>query len=101
LRGILHGPKKVIPTAWGDVKPGVKPHAKVVGETHSGCRGGRERDPDIGDLSGDLNLEGLDADQIDDPGGVTDQILAAQMEILAENEVSDGVEDTVGCRFGG
>jgi hypothetical protein len=33
---------------------------------------------------------------MDDLGGVTDGILAAQMEILAENEVSDSGEDTVG-----
>jgi hypothetical protein len=41
-------------------------------------------------------LEGLDAAQIDDLGGVMDEILAAQMEILAENEVSDSGEETVG-----
>jgi hypothetical protein len=41
-------------------------------------------------------LEGLDATQMDDLGGVTDEILAAQMEILAENEVSDSGEETVG-----
>jgi hypothetical protein len=33
---------------------------------------------------------------MDDLGGVTDEILAAQMEILAENEVSDNGEETVG-----
>jgi hypothetical protein len=33
---------------------------------------------------------------MDDLGGVTDEILAAQMEILAENEVSDSGEETVG-----
>jgi hypothetical protein len=43
-----------------------------------------------------LNLEGLDAAQMDDLGVVTDEIMAAQMEILAENEVSDSGEDTVG-----
>jgi hypothetical protein len=41
-------------------------------------------------------LEGLDATQMNDLGGVTDEILAAQMEILAESEVSDSGEDTVG-----
>jgi hypothetical protein len=45
---------------------------------------------------GDLNLEGLDATNMDDLGGVTDEILAAQMKILAENEVSDSGEDTMG-----
>jgi hypothetical protein len=34
---------------------------------------------------------------MDDLGGVTDKILAAQMEILAENEFSDSGEDTVGA----
>jgi hypothetical protein len=33
---------------------------------------------------------------MDDLGRVTDEILAAQMEILAENEVSDSGEETVG-----
>jgi hypothetical protein len=31
-----------------------------------------------------------------DLGGVRDEIIAAQMEFLAENEVSDSGEDTVG-----
>jgi hypothetical protein len=44
-----------------------------------------------------LNLEGLDAAQVDDLGGVTDEMVAAQMEILDENEVSDSGEDTVGA----
>jgi hypothetical protein len=48
------------------------------------------------DLFVDLKLEGLDATQIYDLGGVTDEILASQMEILAENEVSDSGEETVG-----
>jgi hypothetical protein len=43
-----------------------------------------------------LKLEGLDAAQMNDLGGVRDEILAAQMGILAENEVSDSGEDTVG-----
>jgi hypothetical protein len=33
---------------------------------------------------------------MDDLGGVTGEIIVAQMEILAENEVSDIGEDTVG-----
>jgi hypothetical protein len=33
---------------------------------------------------------------MDGLGGVTDEILVAQMEILAENEVSDSGEETVG-----
>jgi hypothetical protein len=44
-----------------------------------------------------LNLEELDAAQMDDLGGVTDEILPAQMEILAENEVSDSGGDIVGA----
>jgi hypothetical protein len=51
---------------------------------------------DRGRPFGDLKLEVLDAAQMDDLGGVTDEILAAQMEILAENEVTDSGEDTVG-----
>jgi hypothetical protein len=55
---------------------------------------GRERT--VGDLFFNLKLEGLDAAQMNDLGGVTGEIIAAQMEILAENEVSDSGEDTVG-----
>jgi hypothetical protein len=45
---------------------------------------------------GDLKLEGLDANQMDDLGRITDEIIVPQMEILAENEVSDSGEDTMG-----
>jgi hypothetical protein len=79
-----------------DVKPDLKPRAKTTSETRSRVPGGRERDPDVGDLLSDLNLEGLDAAQMDDLGGVTGDILAAQMKILAEHKVSDSGEDTVG-----
>jgi hypothetical protein len=48
-------------------------------------------------LIGNLNLDGLDDAQMDDLGGVTDDFLAAQIEILAENEVSDSGEDTGGA----
>jgi hypothetical protein len=48
-----------------------------------------------GGLFGDLNLEGRDDAQMDDLG-VTDQILSAQMEILAEIEILDSGEDTMG-----
>jgi hypothetical protein len=41
-------------------------------------------------------LEGLDAAQMNDLGGVTEFILADHMKILAENEVSDSGKDTVG-----
>jgi hypothetical protein len=41
-------------------------------------------------------LEGIDAAQTNDLGGVMDEILAAQMEILAENEVYHSGEDTMG-----
>jgi hypothetical protein len=46
---------------------------------------------------GDLNLEGLDAAQMAGLGGVTDEVLAAQTKILAENEASDSGEYTVGA----
>jgi hypothetical protein len=69
-----------------DVNPDEKPRAKTVRETRLWVEGGRERDLDGGGLLGDLNIEGL----------VIDEILAAQMEILAENEVSDSGGDTVG-----
>jgi hypothetical protein len=95
LRGILHGSKKASPNAWGDVKPDMKLPAKVVSDTLTGATGGRGRDSNMGG-GGDLKLEGLDDAQIDELGGVTDEILAAQMEILAENEVLDSGEDTVG-----
>jgi hypothetical protein len=50
----------------------------------------------VGDLFVNLKLEGLDAYQMDNLGGVTDKVLAAHTEILAENEVSDSGEDTMG-----
>jgi hypothetical protein len=50
----------------------------------------------VGGLFVDLKLEGLDATQMDDLGGVTDEILEAQMEILAENEVYDSGKYTMG-----
>jgi hypothetical protein len=96
LRGILHGSRKASPSAWGDVKPDVKLPSKSVGETLAGVSRGRDREATVGNLFVDLKLEGLDATQMDDLGGVTDEILAAQMEILSENEVSDSVEETVG-----
>jgi hypothetical protein len=96
LRVILHGSKKASPNAWGDVKPDMKPPAKAVSDTLHGATGGRDRFSHVGGFFGYLNLEGLDADQMDDLGGVTDEMLAAQMEILAENEVFDIGEDTVG-----
>jgi hypothetical protein len=78
------------------VKPDVKLPSKSVGETLAGVSRGRDREATVGNLFVDLKLEGLDATQMDDLGGVTDEILAAQMEILSENEVSDSVEETVG-----
>jgi hypothetical protein len=42
LRGILHGSRKAIPSAWGDVKPDVKPPSKSVGETLAGVSRGRD-----------------------------------------------------------
>jgi hypothetical protein len=50
----------------------------------------------MGGLFVDLKLKGLDAAQMNDLGGVMDEILAAQMEIIAENEVSASGEDTMG-----
>jgi hypothetical protein len=81
------------------VKQDVKPLAKAVSETFPGFVEGRERDPYMGGLLGDLKLEGLDDAHMDDLGGVTDGILAAQMEILAENEVLERRHR--GCIFGG
>jgi hypothetical protein len=97
LRGILRGSKKARLKVWGDVMPDMKPQAKAVGGTLPGVTGGRDRVSNMGALLGDLNLEGLYAAQMNDLGGVTDEILAAQMEILAENEVLDSGEDTVGA----
>jgi hypothetical protein len=96
LRRILYGSRKAIPRSWGDVKPDAKLPSKSVGDTLTGASGGRDGLATVGDLFVDLKLEGLDATQMDDVGGVTDEILAAQMEILAENEVSDSGEETVG-----
>jgi hypothetical protein len=96
LRGILHGSRKASPSAWSDVKPYLKLPAKSVGDTLAGTSGGRDGLETVGELFVDLKLEGLDATQMDHLGGVTDEMLAAQMEILAENEVSDSGEETVG-----
>jgi hypothetical protein len=62
----------------------------------TGASGGRDGVSTVGKLFIDFKLEGLDAAQMNDLGGVADDILAAQMEILAENEVSDSDEGTVG-----
>jgi hypothetical protein len=76
----------------------MKPQAKAVGGKLPGGTGRRYRVSNAGGgVLRDLNLEGLYAAQMDDLGGVTDEILSAQMEILAENEVSDSGEDTVGA----
>jgi hypothetical protein len=96
LRGILQGSRKAIPSAWGGVKPDVKPPAKAVGDTLTGASGGRDRVSTLGGLFVDLKLEGLNAAQMNDLGGVKGEIIAAQMENLAENEVSDSGQDTVG-----
>jgi hypothetical protein len=42
-----------------------------------------------------LNIERLYAAQMDGLGGVTAEMLTAQIEILADNEVLDSGEDTV------
>jgi hypothetical protein len=78
------------------VEPDVKPPAKSVSETLTGASGGRDGVSTVGDLFGDLKLEGLDTAQMNVLVGVTDDFLAPQMEILAGNEVSDSGEDTVG-----
>jgi hypothetical protein len=72
-----------------------QPRPKTVGDALAGATGGRDGVSTVGGLFGDLKLEGLDAAQMDDLGGVMDEIIAARMEILAENEVSDSGEDTV------
>jgi hypothetical protein len=77
------------------VKPDVKPPAKVVVDTLTGASGGRNGVSTVGGLFGDLKLEGLDAAQMNDLGGVTDEIIAAHVEILDENEVSDSGKDAV------
>jgi hypothetical protein len=53
LRGILHGSRKASPSAWGDVKPDVKPPAKAVGDTLTGASGGKDGVLTVGDLFGD------------------------------------------------
>jgi hypothetical protein len=67
----------------------VKPPAKAVGDTLTKASGGRDGASTVGDLFGDLKLEGLDAAQMNDLGGVNGEIPAAKMKIGAENEVSD------------
>jgi hypothetical protein len=86
----------VSPNAWGDVKLDMKPPAEAVSDTLTRATGMRDRVLNVGGLFGDLKLEGLDAAQIDDLGGVMDYILSAQMGIIAENEVLDSGEDTMG-----
>jgi hypothetical protein len=85
LGGILHGSRKVSPNTWGDVKRDVKPPSKAVGDKLIGYTGRSDRVSAVGGLFGDLKSEGHHAAQMDDLGGATDEILAAQMEILAEN----------------
>jgi hypothetical protein len=68
----------------------------VIRSPDTGASRGWDGVSTIGGILGDLKLEGLDAAKMDDLGGVTDENPAAQMEILAENEVSDSEEDTVG-----
>jgi hypothetical protein len=75
----------------------MKPQAKAVSGTLPGVTGGKDRSSNGGGFLVDLNMEGLDDAQMDDLGGVTDENLAAQIEILAEHEVSDSREDTVGA----
>jgi hypothetical protein len=88
--------RKASPGAWGDANLGVKLPSKLVGETLAGVSRGRDEVLTVWDLFVDLKLEGLDVTQMDDLGGVTDEILAAQMKILAENEDSDSGEETLG-----
>jgi hypothetical protein len=94
LRVILHSSKKASPSAWDDVKPDVKLPAKAIGDKLTGAMGGRDIASTVGDLFGDLKLEGLDAAHMDDLGGVTDEIIAAQMEILLKMKFR--TVDTVG-----
>jgi negative regulator of replication initiation len=61
LKRILQGSRKASPSAWGDVKPDMKLPAKAVDDTLTGAMGGRDRVSTMGDLFGDLKLEGLDA----------------------------------------
>jgi hypothetical protein len=96
LREILDGSRQASPSAWGNVKPDLKPPAKAVGDTITGASGGRDIVSTMGDLFGDLKLEWLDAAPTNDLGGVRDEILATEMEILAEDKKSDSGEDTVG-----
>jgi hypothetical protein len=79
LRGILHGSINASPSAWGDRKPDVKPPSKSLSETLAGVSRGRDGLATVGGLFVDSKLEGLDATQMDDLGGVMDEILAAQM----------------------
>jgi hypothetical protein len=65
------------------VKPDVKPLAKAVGDTLTGSSGGRDGVSTVGDLFGGLKLEGLDAAQMNDPGGGTDELIAVYVEIIA------------------
>jgi hypothetical protein len=88
--------EKSEPERLGDVQPDVKLPSKSVGETLAKVSRGRDGLATVGGLFVDLKFEGLDDTQMDDLGGVTDEILAAQMEILAENEVSDSGKETVG-----
>jgi hypothetical protein len=58
-----------------DVKNDVKPQSNTVNETQSLVPWGRERVPYMGDLLGDLILEGLDTAQMENLRGVTDEIV--------------------------
>jgi hypothetical protein len=61
------------------VKPDVKLPSKSVGEILTGVSRGRDRVATVVGLFVDLKLEGMDATQMDDLAGVTDEIQAVQM----------------------
>jgi hypothetical protein len=84
------------PERLGRREAGCETYSQGGRYTLPGATGGMDIASNVGGLFGDLKLEGLDAVQMDDLGGVTDEIIVAQMEILAENEFLDSGEDTVG-----
>jgi hypothetical protein len=83
LRGVLHGQRMASPTSWEDVKLDTKPRVDTADGLGTRIETGSTRDPGMGGLMSDLDLEVKDEAQMDELGKATDEIMAAQVETLA------------------
>jgi hypothetical protein len=74
----------------------MKPQVDTVSGLRTRIKAGGTRDPGLGYLMSDLNLEVKDDAQMDKLGKATDDIMAAKMEILAGGVDSNSGEETTG-----